>query len=80
MKNTDVITAVQHEGAAGRGEEEVGGIQTCTEPFKTPVMNWTSCSMVSVGSPGRKYCSLDVLRMMTEGTATSLGKRHQIEF
>lgn len=79
MKNTDVITAVQHEGlqAGGCGG---GGIQTCTEPFKTPVMNWTSCSMVSVGSPGRKYCSLDVLRMMTEGTATSLGKRHQTEF
>ncbi|TNN44392.1 hypothetical protein EYF80_045419 [Liparis tanakae] len=28
--------------------------------------------MLSTGSPGRKYCSLDVLRMMTEGTATSL--------
>lgn len=78
MENTDVIRAVQREGL--QAGETGGGIQTCTEPFKTPVMNWTSCSMVSVGSPGRKYCSLDVLRMMTEGTATSLGKRHQREF
>lgn len=71
MKNTDVITAVQH----GRlqAAKTAAEIQTCTEPFKTPVMNWTSCSMVSVGSAGRKYCSLDVFRMMTEGTATSLG-------
>lgn len=52
-------------------------MQTCAEPFKTPLINWTSCSMVSVGSPGRKYCSLDVLRMITEGTATSLQKKKQ---
>lgn len=60
------------KGGEGRGERK---IWTCAEPFKTLLMNWTSCSMVSIGSPGRKYCSLDVLRMITEGTVTSLENR-----
>lgn len=49
-----------------------GGGRTCAEPFRTLLMKWTSCSMVPTASLGRKYCSLEVLRMMTEGTATSL--------
>lgn len=85
MKTTGVITMVQREGKEeGRKGatlswihkqkcEEGEKIWTCAEPFKTPLMNWTSCSMVSIGSLGRKYCSLDVLRMITEGTVTSLG-------
>ena len=59
----------------GRGGEKK--IWTCAEPFKTLLMNWTSCSMVSIGSLGRKYCSLDVLRMITEGTVTSLRKKNK---
>lgn len=86
MKTTSVITMVQHKGKGGEGCTELNAetksrrgreeekIWTCAEPFKTPLMNWTSCSMVSIGSLGRKYCSLDVLRMITEGTVTSLRK------
>lgn len=58
----------------GKGCTELRGRggRTCAEPFRTPFMKWTSCSMVPTASLGRKYCSLDVLRMMTEGTGTSL--------
>lgn len=59
------------------GEEE--GARTCAEPFRTLWMKWTSCSMVPTASLGRKYCSLDVLRMITEGTATSLGEGEEMQ-
>ena len=45
-------------------------------PSRTLLMKFTNFSMVSTGSLGRKYCSLEVLRMMTLGTVTSL-RRHR---
>ncbi len=68
-----------HKQKAGEGEEEEK-IWTCAEPFKTLLMNWTSCSMLSIGSLGRKYCSLDVLRIITEGTVTSLRETRNTAF
>lgn len=35
--------------------------------------------MVPTASPGRKYCSLEVLRMITEGTATSLREGEEMQ-
>lgn len=80
MKTTGVITMVQAGGErleraafAKRRTEDEEGRRTCAEPFSTLLMKWTSCSMVPINSLGRKNCSLDVLRMITEGTAISLG-------